>query len=193
MIKINKLEILNNGSELAIDIETSVGHKITSLLFWSMNDFKDYNLAIDLTGKLEQVNNREILIVNVLELEVGRIEDMCFIEVESDAPSNEECDDCSKPVLGIAYELSKYYQCLMHYVLDGQANECTTCETASNHDFKLAVAVNLLIDTTTKAIDAGYYQQAIDMIKDLKSICKFKECKNCEQVVCKTCNKFKQQ
>lgn len=193
MIKINKLEILNNGTTLAVDVETTPGYIITSLLFWNMDDFKDYNLAIDLTGKLEQINNREVLLINVMDLEVGTIDDICFIEVESNAPSTEECEDCSKPVLGIAYELSDYYRCLMHYVLEGQSSTCTTCESISNQDFNLAVAVNLLIDTTSKAIDAGFYQQAIDMINDLKTICKFKECKNCEKIECKTCNQFKQQ
>src|SRR5690554_6843183 len=102
MIKINKLEILNNGTTLAVDVETTPGYIITSLLFWNMDDFKDYNLAIDLTGKLEQINNKEILLINVTDLEVGTISDMCFIEVESNAPSTEECVDCSRPVLGIA-------------------------------------------------------------------------------------------
>lgn len=197
MITINKLEILNNGSTLAIDVETTPGYTITSLLFWSMDDFKDYNMAVDLTGKLEKINNREVLLVNVLDLEVGKIEDMCFIEVESNAPANEDddcdCNDCSKPVLGIAYDFSKYYKCLMHYLLDGQASDCTTCESINNSDLKMAVAVNLLIDTATKGIEAGFYQQVVDMVNDLKSLCKHKECINCEKIVCKSCNKFKQQ
>lgn len=196
MIVINKLEILNNGTTLAIDVETTPGYNITSLLFWNMDHFKDYNLAIDLTSKLEQINNREVLLISVNDLEVGVISDMCFVEIESNAPPSEDCDDCddcSRPVLGIAYELSNYYRCLMHYLLEGQSAECSTCETMNNKNFNLAVAVNLLIDTTTKAIEAGFYQQAIDMISDLKSICKFKECKDCEPIECKTCNKFKQQ
>ena len=155
MITINKLEILNNGTTLAVDVETTPGYIITSLLFWNMDDFKDYNLAIDLTGKLEQINNKEILLINVTDLEVGTISDMCFIEVESNAPS--------------------------------------TCDISSNKNFELTVTVNLLIDSVSKAVDAGFYYQAIDMIKDLQSICNLKDCKNCEKISCNTCNQFKQE
>lgn len=193
MIKINKLEILNNGTQLGIDVETTPGYIITSLLFWNMDDFKDYNLAIDLTGKLEQINNREVLLFNIMDLEVGVINNICFVEIESNAPSTDECEDCSRPVLGIAYELSQYYRCLMNYLLEGQLSQCTSCNDVQNKDIQLAISVNLLIDTVSKAIDAGFYQQAIDMIKDLQSLCNLKNCKDCDQILCNTCNKFKQQ
>lgn len=191
MIEINNFEILNNGTALAIDVQTAVGYNITSILFWSVDNFKDYTMAVDLTPKLEKINNREVLIIPVSELSVHKLEDICFIEVESNYIDTDGCDDCAKPVLGICYNLSKYYKCLMTYLLEGQSDMCATCNE-SNSNLNMTIAVNLLIDTIIKAIDAGFYIQAIDILNNLKSLCKSKECRNCEPIECKDCNNFKQ-
>lgn len=192
MIQIKNLEIINKGTALAIDVETQVGYHIESLLFWSVDNFKDYLLAVDLSSELEQINNKEVLIIPASKLGVSKIEDMVFVEIQSTEPAEDGCDNCSKPVLGIAYDLSKYYRCLMAYILDGQSSECNNCKHVENGDFKIAIAINMLIDTISKSIDAGFYQQAISLIEDLKSLCRLKDCKNCAEIECKTCNQFKQ-
>lgn len=191
MITINNLEILDQGKYLAVDVQTVPGSKITSLLVWSMNDFKNYDLAKDFTSRLEQVNNREVLIIDAGDLNTRAIEDMIFIEVESDYESEvQNCDESDKAVLGIAYNLSKYYRCLMSQLLEMNQSNCTTCKDTSNKD--LVVTINLMIDAVSKAIDAGFYMQAIDIVTNLKKLCDLTGCKNCDTIVCKSCNNFKQ-
>ncbi len=56
-IVINNFSIIENGSKLAIDIETTVGYNITSILLWDMNSFKDYSLATNLSYKIELSTN----------------------------------------------------------------------------------------------------------------------------------------
>lgn len=193
MITINNFEIINQASQLAIDVQTEPGFKITSVLVWTMDNFKDYSLAKDFTSRLEQVNNREVLIVTAGDLNVRTIEDLVFVEIESDyvdEDADDCCEECDQPAIGIAYDMSKYYRCLMSFLLDMEQNDCATCKDNKGKD--ITVTVNLMIDTISKAIDSGFYLQAIDMITNLKKICDLKNCKNCEPIICKSCNQFKQ-
>ena len=191
MIKINNFEIINNGSQLSIDVETNVGFEITNILLWDTETFKDESLSKSLNYKLEQINNKEIFIINASELGLTIFKDIYFIEVESNyVNEDDECTECSNLVLGITYNLLPYYNCLMNYVLENQNLNCTTC--ISNKDNNIIIMINLLIDNIEKGIDSGYYSQAIEMIETLKKLCSIKNCKNCKEEKSSTCRKFKQ-
>ena len=189
---INNFEIINSGSQIAIDVETSVGFNITSILIWQMNDFKDYSLAKNLTPYLEQINNKEVLVIDATTLNLSKFEDILFIEVESDDPGEDDCTNCQLPALGITYNLLPYYQCLLNYFFEGGTSkgECKSCNDVNTSPE--VITINLLIETVENALEVGYYLQAIDMIKKLKKLCSIKNCTNCGTVECASCSKFKQ-
>jgi len=189
MITINNFEIINNGSQLAIDVETNVGYNITSILLWNMDTFKDYALATSLTYKLEQVNNKEVFIVTATELGIISFKDIYFIEIESDAPT-EECSTCLLPALGITYSLLPYYKCMLDNLLKAEITDCVNCNDLSSKN--LIVTINIIIDSIEKSIDLGYYLQAIDNINKLKKLCGLQNCINCKPINCNTCSEFKQ-
>lgn len=185
-IIINNFEILSGGTQLAIDVETTSPNKIVSILLWSVNGFKDYSQAMDISQLLEGVNNKEVLIVNNYDVSIDRFEDIYFMEVQDD--KMDESEQPSDPVLGITYNLSAYYGCLMEYLSDLSANQCVTCNNSANTD--AVIMVNMMIDTIVKSIEIGYYSQAIETVEKLKKICSLKKCDNCETVECTSCNKF---
>jgi len=187
-ILINNFEILNNGTQLAIDVETDLTYNISSILVWSMDSFKDYTLAIDLTPILEQVNNKEVLIINAADYNVEIFEDIVFMEVESTFVDIDECAECQSPALGITYNLSRYYNCLMEYLLKFNSDECLTCNDSPST--KMVTTINMLIDTVLKSLEVGYYVQAITMIAKLKKLCGLNNCKNCPTIECASCNSF---
>jgi len=190
MIKINNFQIINNGSQLAIDVETNVGSLITSILLWNNETFKDESLAISLNYKLEQINNKEIFIVNATEIPISNFEDIYFIEVTSNYIDEDECSTCTQPALGITYNLLPYYKCMLNYILEDKNNNCTDCN--NNYKNNIVITANLLIDSIEKGIEIGYYSQAIEMLSKLKKICSIKNCKNCKTINCSSCSKFKQ-
>lgn len=187
MITINNLEIINSGSQLAIDVETNVGYNIESILFWEMDKFKDYSLSINLSSYLEQINEKEVLIINAADIGLLKFQDICFIEIES-TYNETGCTTCLEPALGITYNLSPYYTCLFNYLADLSTNQCMTCN--KNEFSEIVVTINLLLDNTTKAIEIGYYNQAIDMVNKLKKICASKLCSSCPTIECASCNNF---
>lgn len=192
MIKINDFQIIENGDKLAINVETNTGSIITSILLWNNDTFKDDSKSISLNYKLEQINNKEIFIINASEIQINNFEDIYFIEVKSNYENeDDECDTCGTPAIGITYNLLSYYNCLLNYVLENKDSNCSDCN--NSYINKTAITINLLIDSIEKGIETGYYSEVIDMLQELKKLCNLKNCTNCKKINCSKCSKFKQQ
>ena len=187
-VVIKNFEILENGQQLAIDVETVEGSIITSIQLWDINTFKDYSLSIDLNYKLEQINNKEVFIVSAEELNLYSFTDIWFMEVQSDYEGTEGCTTCQDPALGITYNLQPYYKCMLNYLLN--AEKSTNCNSTSIYNDSLTITVNLLIDSIEKSLDIGYYSQSIEILNNLKKLCNISKCKGCETVTCSKCSKF---
>ena len=190
MIVINNLEIQNNGQTLAVDVQTETGSTITSVMLWNMTTFKDYSRAINLDYKLEQLTNQEVFEVTAEELHISSFDDIWFIEFQSDYIPEDNCGEFLDPALGITYNLSPYYKCLLNRFFEHQKNPCVNC----NEPFidELVLSIGLTLDIVERSIEEGYYLQAIELIKKLKKFCSITKCNNCETVECSSCSKFKQ-
>lgn len=189
MITIKNFEIQDNNSKLAIDIQTEIGSTITSVLLWNMNDFKDYTKAINLNYKLSQLDNNETFIVTNTELTISEFTDIWFIEIQSDYIPENNCDRYISPALGLTYNLSPYYKCMLSQFFENK-NPCLTCET--QYVDNLVLSMGLTIDIIEKSIEEGFYIEAIELIKKLKKFCNVRKCNNCENITCQSCSKFKQ-
>ena len=190
MIVINNLEIQDNGQTLAVDVQTEIGSTITSAMLWNMTTFKDYSRAINLDYKLEQLTNQEVFEVTAEELHISSFDDIWFIEFQSDYIPEDNCGQFLDPALGITYNLSPYYKCLLNRFFEHQKNPCVNC----NEPFidELVLSIGLTLDIVERSIEEGYYLQAIELIKKLKKFCSITKCNNCETVECSSCSKFKQ-
>ena len=190
MIVINNLEIQDNGQTLAVDVQTETGSTIIFLFFWNMTTFKDYSRAINLDYKLEQLTNQEVFEVTAEELQISSFDDIWFIEFQSDYIPEDNCGEFLDPALGITYNLSPYYKCLLNRFFEHQKNPCVNC----NEPFidELVLSIGLTLDIVERSIEEGYYLQAIELIKKLKKFCSITKCNNCETVECSSCSKFKQ-
>jgi len=190
MIIINNLEIQNNGQSLIVNVKTETGSIITSALLWNMTTFKDYSKAINLDYKLLQTTNIETFTVTAEELQITSFDDIWFIEFQSDYIPEDNCGEFLDPALGITYNLSPYYKCLLNRFFEHKKNPCTSC----NEPFidELVLAIGLTLDIVEKSIEEGYYLQAIELIKKRKKFCSITKCNNCEKIECTSCSKFKQ-
>ena len=190
MIVINNLEIQDNGQTLAFNVQTEIGSTITSAMLWNMTTFKDYSRAINLNYKLEQLTNQEVFEVTAEELQISSFDDIWFIEFQSDYIPEDNCGEFLDPALGITYNLSPYYKCLLNRFFEYQKNPCVNC----NEPFidELVLSIGLTLDIVERSIEEGYYLQAIELIKKLKKFCSITKCNNCETVECSSCSKFKQ-
>jgi hypothetical protein len=187
-VTIKKLEIINNGLELSIEVETVIDSIITSISLWDINTFKDYSLSIDLSYKLEQTSNNETFIITAKELNLISFQDIYFIEVEDNYEGTEDCISCQNPALGITYNLQQYYKCMLNYLLQSEQNNNN--DSIDVYKNNLTITINLLIDSVIKALEIGFYVQAIEMINELKKLCSITKCNNCQTITCNSCSKF---
>ena len=190
-VVIKNFEILNDGQQLAIDVETVEGSLITAIQLWNINTFKNYDLSIDLSYKLENINNKEVFIVTAEELNLTSFTDIWFIEIENNNTNIENCTNCQDLALGITYNLQPYYKCMLNYLLE--LEKSTDCNSTNIYNNNITITINLLIDSIKKSLEIGYYLQAIEMLNNLKKLCNISKCKNCETVKCSSCSKFIQQ
>ena len=190
-VVIKNFEILNDGQQLAIDVETVSGSIITSIQLWNIDTFKDESLSINLNYKLEQINNKEVFIIDAKEVNIYSFTDIWFIEIQSNYEGTEGCTSCQDPALGITYNLQPYYKCMLNYLLESEKSiDCNSTNVYSNNT---TITVNLLIDSIEKSLSIGYYLQAIEMLNNLKKLCNISKCKNCQTINCSSCSKFIQQ
>lgn len=189
-IVIDNLEIITNGTQLAIEVHTELNYKITSILVWTMPNYKDYSLAIDLEPYLLQVNEKETLIVNASDFELPIFEDIIYIEVESDYVETPGCQDCQSPATGVTYNLTPYYYCLLSFLLELEITNCVDCD--KNKSNQMVITINMLIDNVIKALQIGYYTQASQMVTKLKKLCSLTPCTDCIPINCSTCSGYLQ-
>jgi hypothetical protein len=189
-IIVNNFSIIENGSQIALDVETLAGYKIVSIRFWNMNTFKDYSLAIDGSYKIVGTNNKEVLIYTNTELNTDLFKDLWFVEITDDVPAN-ECSTCGSPALAITYNLYDYYVCMLNEFTKANTDNCTNCKPTFKAS--LVTQISLLIDATLKSIELGFYSDAINNINMLKKLCSLSNnCASCECSKCTTCGGFKQ-
>ena len=111
-------------------------------------------------------------------------------EFQSDYIPEDNCGEFLNPALGITYNLSPYYKCLLNRFFEHQKNPCVNCNESFIDEFVLSIGLTL--DIVEHSIEEGYYLQAIELIKKLKKFCSITKCNNCETVECSSCSKFKQ-
>jgi hypothetical protein len=189
-IIVNNFSIIEDGSQIALDVETLVGYQIVSIKFWNMNTFKDYSLAIDGSYKIVGTNNKEVLIYTNTELSTDFFKDLWFVEITDNVPE-ENCSTCGSPALAITYNLYDYYICLLNEFMKANTANCTNYQPNLNSN--LVIQVGLLIDATLKSIELGFYSDAMNNINMLKKLCSLNNnCVSCESSKCTTCGGFKQ-
>lgn len=175
MITLNQLSISSNSENIFVDVETTLGYNITSVNLWTQDTFKDYTKAINLSYKLEQVNNKEIFIISTQDAQVSNFSGIYFIEFETDAPV-EDCSTCPNPLLGIVYNLTSHYRCLTNLLTS--LDNCTSCGNSyiTHPDADKAMTISLMLEAINYALEVGNYTEAINILPKLKKLCNTLDC-----------------
>jgi len=180
MIILNQLSISNNSDNIFVNVETTLGYNITSVLLWTQDTFKDYTQAINLSYKLEQVNNKEVFIITNQDAGISDFSGIYFIEFQTDAP-NEECSTCPNPLLGIVYNLTSHYRCLTNLL--SSLDNCVSCghSYVSHPDAEKAMTINLMLEAINYSLEVGNYNEALNILPKLKKLCNTLDC--CKNII----------
>jgi len=177
MIYINNLSISNDRTQLSVNVETNIGSNITQVLLWNENTFKDYSQAIDISFKLEQVNNQEIFILLNTEINIGSFTGIYFLEFTSDYEEEEDCSMCQNTIIGIAANLNNIKLYLLEKILNLEV--CNTCP--NNYDE--IINLDIISKGICTSLKLGYYEEAIFLYKKLKRLIGSNlECRSCREL-----------
>lgn len=188
----------HDGKEIYIDIETvETTDRITSILMWLNDNFKDYSKAIDLSERLSQTSNKETLTVTATSLDLNSFEGLVFLEFEdnSEDEPNLDCVDCSNPKLVILTNFNKFYKCIADELNKINLNDCITLASNSNScnppSIDKVIFMNLIIESIKLNLSVGRYNVAVLQMNKLNKLCR-----NCMNLLntnnstshCTTCN-----
>lgn len=186
MIYINEISISNDSKKLHVNVETNLGASITSIKMWNQDSFKEYDQAIDLTFKLENINNKEIFIVEASEVNLSNFNGIYFLEITSDHEEEDECISCTNTVLGIATNFNNINALILDMIL--QLNVCDDFDNCGNINKNKIINNTLMIEAVSRALLFGYYDEAIFLYKKLLKINKSVTCNTCKNLAIPTFN-----
>ena len=173
MISINILKITNDRSTINVSVETSVGNTIDSAKLWTYSTFKDYTKAIDISSKLEGINNKEVFSINIGDIgETGTFDGIYFIEFTATnvVSIGNDCVDYDELIsLGVVANLGYFQECLLEDILKINYN---TDDVINSDEITNIINVKVLMDALCISIKFGYYQEAIDILNNLRKLCK---------------------
>lgn len=182
MIYINNLSINNDKTQLSVNVETNLNSTITSAILWNQNTFKDYDKGIDISFKLEQINNKEIFILTNADININDFDGIYFIEFTSDY-EEEGCSNCQNTVIGIAANMNNIKKYILNQVLDLKV--CQGCP--ENNDIDNVINIHLSLKTISLALSLGYYEEAIFIYNKLKKLIGPKlDCRSCKNLTSPT-------
>lgn len=193
MILINNFEIFDNGQKLKINVETNVGSMITDIILWKNSEYRDPLKGISLAEYLINEDNVEEFTVISQNIGISTFDGIYVIEVFSNYESDDECEDNCSVGVGVTYDISKHFACLINYIIDsGVMSDCKDCPSTKNED--LTMTLILLFNSISYLLENCMYSEAEEMYEKIKKICSLKTCLNCDEqpIVCKSCKNFKQ-
>lgn len=173
MISINILRIPSDRKTINISVETSVGNTIDSAILWTDSTFKDYTKAIDLSSKLEGINNKEVFSIEIGDTnETDSFDGIYFIEFTATnvvSVGNSCTNNNDFIALGVVANLGYFQECLLEDILKVNYN---TEDILNSNEINKLINTKVLIDGLSVAIKFGYYSEAIDLLNGLRKICK---------------------
>jgi hypothetical protein len=167
MIIVNECRVSNDNTKIYIDVETTLGYKITSAKLWSDTTFKVFAKAKPLN--ITMYSNREVLTVTAASVGAKKFDGIYFIEFETDAP-NAVCSTCPNPVTAVVSNMVSYYKCGMEMILKSSRSGLDIFSNDSGQANN-TMTVHLLIDAIGEAIKLNRFVDAINLLANLKKIC----------------------
>lgn len=192
-IQLNEFTIVDGAQSIYIDVETVPNYFITEIYLWKGEDYKNWDKAISLGAFLENINNKEKLMITSDSLGIDSFNGIWVVEAFTNYVSTDPCEGDCQVAKGVTYDLTKYYNCVIQYLLDSELiSDCTNCPKGKNDN--ILEMVLLTFNSVKPLIDTCLYNEAALLLKKLEKLCNIKKCHNCDEIIvgCTSCKGSKQ-
>ena len=147
---------------------------------WSYDTFKDCELALDLSYKLNNIDHTEDIVIEAEDLNVEKITDVWYFQFFSDEQViNDTCLETVNSKIGLVANFTQYNKCVLDALLKMQIENCALKNDICDECAKDTCYLNSLITAAEIATINGYYQEVKLMIDELKENCM--HCDDCPE------------
>lgn len=174
MITLNSLKIDTLYANINVDVATTVGNLITKMLLFTVDTYKDYSKAINLSHLLDGTDETEVLTIPASEIDADleKIHGVFWLEFTSDEVIvPEDCDNDSNKVIGIVSNFIKYHNCLLERVLKVEIKGCEEIKDECEDCNKNLPFISTLLTSLNLAMSFAHYEEVIKIIKMLDDMC----------------------
>lgn len=173
MVIINKLHIDSLAEKIIIDIATTSGNVFTGIKFWTVTTFQNATTAIDLSASLAKTSEKEVLAIEASKVNLSKLSGLFFIEFTTNETTTATacCGDINKR-LAVVANFTKYHECILNQLLSTEVNGCEISEAMQK-----AIALQTYLEGLHIAIQKGFYNEAIEIVKLLDQDCSI--CHSC--------------
>lgn len=151
-----------NSEKTAIDVVISNADNVSSLRLWKETNFKDYNLAIDLSSKLGG-STIETFEITLEDLGETFFDGIYFLEAE----------DNTSISLKITADLTKYEECILEKVITANLNNQCLVESNLN-----VINAHSILTSLKYSIALNFVNEILKLNSMLKVYCS-NDCKTC--------------
>lgn len=167
-----------------MDVTTTVGNIFTSLLFWTSDTYDNPADAIDLSSLFAQTSENEVFTIPASAVGLTKFSGLFFLKFGTDeVVEDTDCCPDTNTRIAIVANFTKYHECILDKLLNAEIDECglltQDCEECQDCPdcYKSAPIVHLYLNNLYTAIQYGFYEEAIDLIKSLDTLCS--TCQSC--------------
>jgi len=181
MVIINQLNIDALAENIVVDVATTPGNVFTSILIWTSDTFQVLIDAIDVSSYIVGTDETENILIPASALSLIKLSGLFFIELTTDevVEPGDCCPDINKR-LAVVSNFIKYHECILNKLLKAEIDECGLkcggCDDCEDCASKI-VTTQMYLQGLYIAVQQGFYQEAIDIIKILDELCEV--CHSC--------------
>lgn len=151
-----------SADKTTLDVTISEASNVSVLRLWKDTNFKDYNLAIDLSSKLTGSATEQIQIT-LADLGETYFDGIYFLEAE----------DNSGTSLKITADLTKYEECILEKVILANLNsDCLTYNNVS------VINAHSILNSLKYSISLNFVNEILKLNSMIKVYCS-EDCKTC--------------
>lgn len=167
MITITQFAISNDLKEMQLDITVANSFRVTSVVLWNQDTFKDDTQKIDLSSKLAGTSESESISVVPSDISESQFDGLYLVQIESSDPSD-------NPALVAAISLRQYYSVVTKLLFTVNAS-CLNC----NSNLQNAILLDMYLEAIKTALQVGRFRDAITFLEKINIVTHPSNCDVC--------------
>lgn len=168
MITITQFSISNDLKEMQLDITVASTKRVTEVLLWNQDTFKDDNQKVDLSSKLAGTSENESLAIIPTDINESDFSGLYIIQITSD-------DVADKPAMVAAISLRQYYS-VVTALLFTVNTSCLNCNT----NLQNALLLDMYLEAIKTALQVGRFRDAITFLSKINITAHSVDCDTCK-------------